>query len=163
MPDSFPDLIDPLAFAEKEKHLRGTLQLARMDRLTDVLAGKEGGVKFDLEFGKEGRIPFIRGHVEARLVLQCQCCLEPLSWLVWSDLNLGVVGTVEDSLLLPESMEPLLSESGSMISLIDIVQDELLLGIPVIPQHPDCRLPVTPDAAPDRPHPFAVLADLKTH
>ena len=163
MPDSFPEVFDLLAFAEQGRHLRGELELSRMDRLADVLADRGGRVTFDLRFGKEGRIPCARGHVEARLVLQCQCCLEPLPWVVRSDVNLGVVGTVDESLLLPESLEPLLLAAGSMVCLADIVQDELLLGLPVIPQHPDCRLPSTADAAPERPHPFAGLAHLKTH
>jgi uncharacterized protein len=163
MRDSFPDEFDPLAFAEKARHLRGELELSRLDRLANVLADKEGKVSFDLQFSKEGRIPCIRGHVEAWLVLQCQCCLEPLPWLVRSDVNLGVAGTVDESLRLPESLEPLLLETGATVSLADIVQDELLLGIPVIPQHPDCRLPSPADAAPERPHPFAGLAHLKTH
>jgi uncharacterized protein len=53
-----------------------------------------------------------------------------------------------------------------MIPLADIVQEELLLALPVIPQHGACgpaapikKLP--PPSVPERPNPFAVLAKLK--
>lgn len=161
MPDRLPDFLDPVAFAEKNRHVRGEFALSQMDRLADALMVRQGFVTVDLQFGKDGRMSCIRGCVEASLVLQCQCCLEPLPWVVRSDVNLGVVATVDEALLLPDSIDPLLVRAGTEVSLIDIVQDELLLGIPVIPQHQDCNFSTPAIAVPERPHPFAGLAQLK--
>lgn len=161
MPDHLPDVVDPVACAEKNRHLRGVLAVNQMDRLADMLLDTQGFVTVDLRFSKEGRMSCIRGYVEAELVLQCQCCLEPLAWPIRSDVNLGVVGSVDESRLLPDSMEPLLIGAGCGVSLADIVQDELLLGVPVIPQHQNCDSATPAAAVSDRPHPFAGLAQFK--
>lgn len=161
MPDCLPDVVDPVAFAEKNRQLRGVLAVNRMDRLADMLLDPQGFVSVDLQFSKEGRVPCIRGSVEADLVLQCQCCLEPLAWSMRSTVNLGVVGSLDESRLLPDSMDPLLIEAGCGVSLVDIVQDELLLGVPLIPQHQSCAASRPAVAVSERPHPFAGLAQFK--
>ncbi len=45
------------------------------------------------------------------------------------------------------------------------IEDEAILSLPLVPRHEDCE-PTLPahsagHAAPDRPNPFAVLAELK--
>ncbi len=161
MPDRLPDVIDPISFADKRVHLVGEIGLDGLDRLADRLVDRAGKVRLDLQFGKSGRQVTITGRVAAELVLQCQCCMEPLNWRVESDLNLGVVSSIEEALLLPDSMEALMVETGGEVLTADIVQDELLLALPTIPQHPDCR-PVNLNRQDStRPNPFAELAQLK--
>jgi uncharacterized protein len=159
--DRLPDSFDPLEFVEKKRRIAGSLPLAGMERVRDALLIREGEVKFDLGFARDGRIAAIQGEVDAELVLQCQCCLEALAWPVHSEVRLGVVGSVDEADRLPEDYEPLLLEPGGTVALMDIVQDELLLAIPSIPQHDQCG-PAKPAAHSDRAeHPFAVLAQLK--
>lgn len=162
MPDLLPDVLDPWAYAEKHRHVRGELDLERLDRLAGSLLERRGSVAIDLHFARDGRIPCITGSVTASLVLECQCCMEPMAWPVSAAVSLGVVRTVDEALLLPDSMEALIVGAEEGVSLADIVQDELLLAIPVVPRHPDCRLAVAPaTAAAERPHPFAALAQFK--
>lgn len=162
MPDLLPDVLDPFAYAEKHRHLRGELELEQLDRLAGSLLERRGRVSIDLHFTRNGRIPCITGSVAASLVLECQCCMEPMAWPVSAVISLGVVRSVDGALQLPDDMEPLIVGAENEVSLADIVQDELLLAIPAIPRHPDCRLTVAPaSAAAERPHPFAALAQLK--
>ena len=165
MVEHLPERIDPLALAEKRRQFKGSLPLSQLVRLQDVLLNPEGEVRFELRFGKEGKIPMVTGNVEAELELQCQCCLGPIAWPVSSHVKLAVVNSIDEADLLPESYEPLLLEEET-IPLVDILQEELLLAIPSIPQHGQCEASAPPEVAqppytPKRPNPFAVLAKLK--
>lgn len=162
MPEHLPDAVDPVAFAEKRGHLVGRLAVGGLDRIASMVKNLDGYVDLDLQFGKQGRLPLIEGRVAAKLVLECQCCLEPMEWKIDSRVRLGIVESVDAALLLPEDTEALIVEPDVEVLLADIVQDELLLAIPVIPQHDDCHLPgKTPVPAEAKRNPFASLADLK--
>jgi uncharacterized protein len=161
MLDRLPELFDPREFVERKRRIKGSIPLARLDRLRDVLSDSGGEAKIDLAFGKEGRIGCISGTVEADLPLQCQCCLETMLFPVQSDVRLGVVGSIDEANLLPEDLEPILVNPGAEVALADVVQDELLLAVPAIPRHTDCRIPGQPDAEVANEHPFAALANLK--
>jgi uncharacterized protein len=160
MSGRLPGLIDPLEFVEKKRRVKGLLPLSKMDRLRDLVRHTELVVEIELEFYQEGGIPMISGWVKSNLVLECQCCLEPLNWPVQSPVKLGIVRSLEEAKLLPESSEPLILEESGMIALADIAEDELLLAIPVVPQHSQCvgeRRSIAESAR----HPFAILAQLK--
>lgn len=167
MLEQAPEIIDPLLFVEKRRHIRGSVEVSRMSRLVDLLHSQDGEVSFDLKFEKEGRIAAITGEVKAQLVLQCQCCLGPVTWPVSSQVSLGIVHSIDEADLLPESYEPLLLDANETLALIDLVQDELLLAVPQVPQHQRCEISVsekslpTPDL-PKRANPFEVLAKLKS-
>ncbi|HYE37057.1 YceD family protein [Methylocaldum sp.] len=162
MLDHLPDLIDPLEFAEKKRRIAGSMPLSKMDRIRDIVLNGESKVKVELEFKKEGRSTVVSGWVEADLKLECQCCLEPLDWPVHSEVHLGIVSSINEGNLLSEPLEPLLLDETGVIDLADIVQDELLLAIPSIPQHSHCVSPKAETAVDSRENPFAVLAQLKT-
>ena len=162
MPERLPEVLDPVAFADKRRRLGGSIPMSRLDRLEGLVLDSSGQVEVELVFSKSGRIPVVEGTVKAQMVLECQCCLGPIDWPVTSHLNLGIVSSVDQAVALPEHLEALLVDPGAEVALADIVQDELLLAIPAVPQHPNCRLPQAADPTPERPNPFADLARLKT-
>ena len=82
MVEHLPERIDPLALAEKRRQFKGSLPLSQLVRLQEVLLNPEGLVRFELKFGKVGKLSMVTGYVEAELELQCQCCLGPIAWLV---------------------------------------------------------------------------------
>ena len=168
MAEHLPEFIDPLALADKGRQFKGSLPLSKMTRLQDLLADGQGEAGFVLRFGRDGKVATVTGVVEAELALQCQCCLGAIPWPVHCQVSLGVVRSLAEADLLPESYEPLLLEEDSM-PLADIVQEELLLALPAIPQHEVCEpaaqaAPIEEIKSPEvpkRPNPFAVLATLK--
>jgi uncharacterized protein len=165
MVEYLPELIEPLALAEKRSQFKGFLPLSKMTRMQDILLRREGEVSFELRFGKDGKFAVVTGIVEADLELQCQCCLGPIAWPVSSRVNLAIVSSLDQANLLPATYEPLLLEAEAL-SLTDIIQEELLLAVPSIPQHRQCEASPTREgkpmsAMPARPNPFAVLAKLK--
>jgi uncharacterized protein len=167
MSEHLPEFIDPAAFAGKRRKVRGGLPLSKMPRLAESLMNTDGEVKVDLGFAREGRNLLVSGTIEAGLVLRCECCLQALEWPVAVEVSLGVVQSIDEANLLPEHLDPLLLEEDR-VAVADIVQDELILAIPTIPQHPHCEPPTTlqtdmpEEALPEeRPNPFRILSDFK--
>jgi uncharacterized protein len=78
-------------------------------------------------------------------------------WPVASDLRLGIVSSLDEADRLPDSLEPFLLSGDVRVSLDELVEDELLLSIPPVPQHSGCvslaERPVDPSRSP-----FAALA-----
>ncbi|MDH5327376.1 MAG: YceD family protein [Gammaproteobacteria bacterium] len=136
-----PELIEPLRLAEKHRVLKGELPLSRMDRLADFLLDSSGTVAIDLEFSIDAnRWSVVKGKVEAQLMLQCQRCMEAMEYPLRLRVNLGIVSSA-DLPRLPEQYEPLLLDT-EQLALIDIVEDELILGLPDVASHKpgDCEV-----------------------
>ena len=162
MSERLPERIDPLLLVRAEQRLQGALPIAEFGRLNDLLFDREGMVFFDLWFRKEGRVDAIVGHVQAHLTLQCQTCLQAVRWDVDRVVNLGIAGSLDEASLLPPAYEPLLVETQHT-ALRDIVEDELILDLPLIARHSACKTTVTlhQESLP-KERPFAVLSKLRT-
>lgn len=162
MPEHLPEVVDAVGLAEKGRHLTGYLALSDLDRLLPLLVHTEGQVGVDLQFQRQGRLSVITGQVSAELAVECQCCLEPMLLPVSAKVRLGVVSSLDAALALSEDYEALIVDESREVVIRDIVQDELLLAIPAIPQHLTCQALTSDAKMPDeRPNPFAALQDLK--
>ena len=163
MSERLPSHFDPLVYAEKKRRMRGDLDLADLDRMQDLLMVHQGLVRVDLSFGRLGRNWVVKGLIESELTLECQVCMEALSWPVRCEVSLGLVRSIEEADRLAEDLEPMLVKVDEEIPVADLVQDELILAIPTIPRHPDClrlETQVAESSEETRVHPFADLAQL---
>lgn len=102
-------------------------------------------------------------HLQARLsvALTCQRCLLPMQLDLEVDRHFRFV--VDEAAALAEDdncEEDLLSPSPDL-TLQSLLEDELLLAMPLIPRHDHCDSPIELVADQDLPHPFAALAGLK--
>jgi uncharacterized protein len=89
-----PRTIDPLKFAEQHSSLSGALALSEMSRLDDVCHFKQtsGLAKFLLEGGVDQQgFHYLKGKVEAEVKLQCQRCLQPMTYHVEAEFLLSPV------------------------------------------------------------------------
>ncbi len=167
MIDHLPERLDLLATAGAGRVLRGSLQLAQLERVVPVLASSEGELQVMFELGKDpAGIHYLAGSIQGEVVLNCQRCLEPVATQLDVKLRLGLVRDETAAAGLPEKYEPLVVTSEPA-STADIVSDEVLLALPLVPMHvEDSRcLDFTKDyQLPEselRENPFAVLAGLK--
>ncbi|MBM4206886.1 MAG: metal-binding protein [Gammaproteobacteria bacterium] len=165
-----PKEIDAFELADRHANIRGELEIGSFDRLSELLFDNAGTVTFDLTFSKQGRLTAVEGHLSATLVLKCQRCLDALEWPIDNDIKLGVVISSEQIRRLPEGYEPLLLAENGLISLMTLVEDELLLCLPDIPKHRyECSVPLTSEnrqtavsgVKTKKETPFSVLANLK--
>lgn len=167
MSDQLPDTIKPQSLIDTGGHLSGYTVLADMERLSAMLASNDGVVETRLDFGKDHQgIRFIKGRLKAELLLTCQRCLETVPYPVDLALSLALVGSEDQAAGLPEQYDPLVLDSQSL-SLTTLIEDELILALPIVAMHPESectnRVPTDEDDGhvADKPNPFAALAQLK--
>ena len=119
-----------------------------------------------LEFGRDAmNLAFVEVRAEADLPLQCQRTLERYLQPVKVVQRLGLITSEAQEAALPEEMEPLLVPESGELRGIDLVEDELILALPVVPINPDSSLPEPSGRLRknEKPNPFTVLSALKDH
>lgn len=148
----------------------GTLPVASLRRLCGVLAEDSGEVEFELEFGRdELGTAYLDVRAKAPLTLICQRSLEPFVLPVAVDGRLGLIKSEREESGLSPGCEPLLIDDDGKLIPADVIEDELLLALPLVPVNPDSALPeeVTSPGSDDdvdqgrTDNPFAVLRELK--
>ena len=145
----------------------GSLPLSGMTRLREALVDAEGDCRYVMEFGRDGLdLPFVEIRAEADLPLQCQRTLERFLHPVQVHQRLGLITDEAQEDALPEGMEPLLLDASGELDPAGLVEDELILAIPVVPIDPrstevSAEWPAADDEEP-KPNPFAALAAMKT-
>lgn len=158
------DLADFGRLAQQRRAFEGRLPLAACGRLRGLLAHHEGVVDYAIECAPDalGR-PELRVRVAGSLPLVCQRTLVAYWHPVAIDARLGVIGREADEGALLASQEPLLVGAEGK-RLAEVVEDELILAVPVVPRDP-AAAPVDAAAAStatgSNGSPFAVLAALK--
>lgn len=147
-----------------------------MTRLRDSLADAEGDVRVSIEFDRDMlRVPYAELRIDAELPLECQRSLRRFLFPVRLVQRLGLIGDEAGEAGLPEGYEALLLPEGGMLRPAELVEDELILAVPVIPVAPgteamehdwpasaDEKIDGTSGAGKDAAsNPFAALAALK--
>jgi uncharacterized protein len=142
-PNRLQPMIDPRKLAVQGVTLDGYIPSKSAERLRDAVLGYENDqIKVTLQFGRDlEKHLTITGHAEAHISVQCQRCLQPMSYLLATDINLAVVRTEESARELPSYLEPLIV-SEEKVSTSQIVEEELLLAMPIVMYHPasDCQV-----------------------
>ena len=126
----------------------------------------EGDVRFTIDFDRDAlQLPCVAVVAEAELPLQCQRSLQRFLLPVRVEQKLGLIRDEADEAALPEGYEPLLVPADGLLRPLDLVEDELILAMPVVPVGPGTD-PLEGDwpqdaEEPRREHPFAALSALK--
>lgn len=168
MSDKLPNYIDPIALAERRSAFVGTIEMVDLERLSVMVVDNDTSVNVEINFGKQGKHAILAGRIKADVILECQSCLQPMSFPLDIPFRLAVVGSLAEADKLDVDCEPLLLD-GDKVSLNALIEDEILLALPDYPRHDhDCITNrVSKDAQYDqsRPtednNPFSVLAKLK--
>lgn len=164
-----PEQVDPYRYAEQKLGIDGVVKLVDMQRLnaTRPQAPANERAAVNLQFGiDEQGLAYLKGHIQAKMTLQCQRCLEPFIYEIISDFALGIVKSMDEEKALPDQYEPAMVEEGQL-ALRDLIEDEIILNLPIIPRHePDVcnvKLPLA-DSGWEKSkgeNPFQVLQTLK--
>lgn len=165
---ALPREVAPLKYADQGRVLSGSIALSQLPRLVDAVEDvHDGDVEAELEFScDEQRQRLLKGQLKATVSVLCQRCLEPVSLALESSFSLGMVLNDEQARNLPRCYEPLMVEPEHL-DLYDVVEEELLLSLPMFAYHEHCQTGL--GAAKDdaiqkvkKPNPFSVLSVLKT-
>ncbi len=166
-----PEHIDPFRLAEADRQIAGRLPLEQMQRLAPSLLSSEGVVEVDLMFQVDDiGVPCIRGELHATLQVICQRCMEPMKLAIDASVSLGLLKREDRGEELPGEYEPLVIDEHPA-SLSDIIEDELILALPVVPMHELTECPAAEYVAAGTEateetvteNPFAVLTQLKSN
>jgi uncharacterized protein len=142
----------------------GQLPLSALSRLASSLAATPGEVTFELDFGKdEFGVAGVHVRAAAVLPLLCQRTLEQFDFPVHIDARLGFLVSEDEEAALPAGYEPLLLDAAGLRP-ADVIEDELLLALPLVPTKPGTRAVEREwtragreEQVAARPNPFAVL------
>lgn len=154
--------IDSFAFARDGRVLEGALAVSDLERLHDLVTEISGEVRYRLQgFKGERGQSQLRLTVTGELPLTCQRCLEAIRFdiEVESVLELVPEGAEMSQDELEDDTRDFLPVAGSL-DVVELVEDEILLVLPVAPRHENCGLPGAAEAG-ERISPFADLAKLK--
>ena len=129
MDDAWPQTLLPRRAGESTLVLRGELAQNRLARLGTAFVVQQP-VQVSLRFSQEGneRV-WLTGHIGATVQATCQRCLEPLTQKLEATVEVGFGTPAED-----EASE-ILQGLDEPFSLVDFIEDELLLAAPMINLH----------------------------
>ncbi|EEH68185.1 MULTISPECIES: YceD family protein [Acinetobacter] len=178
--NTFPAQIEPFKWAEQGFTWSGTLPLSRFARIAREAVGSINDqlINIDCKLSMDAyhRIVWLDGHIDTRVPMECQRCLDTVETELVSDFHLALIddeSLIErldedaDFIVLGESE---FSKKGDFdtpasIDLLALLEDELLLLVPLSPKHNACEhkhRPTIQDVVEEkRDNPFDVLAGLK--
>jgi uncharacterized protein len=192
-----PMRLDMAAFAAEAAVLAGHWPGADLGRLAESQSPPQDGALADVAWQAQGeRRPLPAGEPEVWLAVQatapvwltCQRCLQPLALTLTLDRQLRFVLGESQAEAMDAELEDDVLALPRWLDLRELVEDELLLALPLVPRHDTCPQPLpvavgqsealagaegsgpwpegrsdgVPDEFSDRPNPFAVLRGLKT-
>jgi uncharacterized protein len=174
-----PRHFDVRAFSEAAASLEGDTELAHMARLS-AECHPEGGpvapvrwhVRGELRPGGDGQ-PAVWLHVRAGLMLPlaCQRCLGPVATPLSVDRWFRFVADEATAESQDDQSEEDVLALEPRPDLLSLIEDELLMAMPLVPMHEACPEPLAGSASTNpgsadsvaeaRPNPFASLANLR--
>jgi uncharacterized protein len=168
--DNLPLKVDPFRFADHAVSLQGEMLVKDMPRLCSGLKNHAGEVNVHLQFGvDEQGIRFLKGDYEVLLMLECQRCMGTFSYPAKGHFLLGIVEGDDEAVKLPEVYDPVIAKGGILL-LLDVIEDELIVSLPLVPMHSasECRVkfPLSIDSTDDLneekvENPFKVIESLR--
>lgn len=145
----------------------GQVPLSELTRLQGLVADAEGQCSYALEFGHDDilRVSYVELSIETALPLICQRSMQRFLLPVSLVQRLGLIREEDEESSLPEEYEALLVPEDGNLRPLDLVEDELVLLVPVVPMAPGSEAvesdwPATEEEL-EKANPFAALAALK--
>lgn len=155
--------------------LLGAWPLAQLPRLSHSLfdaPSADDRVSWQARFGQDSPVgsppqPWLEVEARTHVTLQCQRCLQALQEPLAMQRRFLFVASEAEAERLDADSEDDHLVLVPRLDLLSLVEDELILELPLVPRH-DGRCPeplpqteAAEDAAEVRPNPFAVLAALR--
>ncbi|CAE6728741.1 Large ribosomal RNA subunit accumulation protein YceD [Xanthomonas arboricola] len=145
----------------------GRIPLSAMTRLQGSLVDTEGECVYSLQFDHDDllKVAYVELSVDVELPLACQRSLQRFLYPVQIRQRLGLIRDEADEAALPAEYEALLVPEDGMLRAADLVEDELVLSIPVVPMAPGSEAVeaewVPTQEEQGKASPFAALAAFK--
>ena len=175
--DLDPRRLDVAALAAAGAELAGEWPADRLRRLTSAtLPPEDGTARPAIAWHAHGDRRVLAGAgVQASLVigadteitLECQRCLQPMRVPLHAERRIFFVDGEDAAAALDAQSEDDVLALTPALDLAELIEDELLLALPLVPRHEHCPKPLPRALVEDDPaidpadNPFSVLAALK--
>lgn len=169
-----PLRLDVTVLAKEGLDLHGEWPLGELPRLQQSQSLPQDAPATVVQWSARGESRTVSGeepqvwlHLRARtsVWLACQRCLAPLRVELEVDPSIRFVRGEDRAEALDAESEHDVLALVPVLDLRQLVEDELLLALPIVPRHAACPAAVMPVSAGGAeaaaPHPFAALARLK--
>jgi uncharacterized protein len=175
--DLDPHRLDVGAFAATGGELAGDWPADRLKRLVAAtLAPEDGAARPPVAWRASGERRILTGAgsqpslsvcADTEVTLECQRCLQPMRVPLHAERRIFFVDGEDAAAALDAESEDDVLALTPALDLADLIEDELLLALPLVPRHEQCPEPLPRAFVEDDPasdpadNPFAVLAALK--
>lgn len=191
-----PRELDLFEFARSGRQAAGVVRVSQLPRMLNEVPADapgrdtaftwqaEGATQPELQDdGTEGRQPYLRLAIHGSAWLGCQRCLGPYEQAFNVDATYRIVNTEAEADEFPLDEDEVEVIVGShQFDLFDLIEEELLLSMPLVPMHDVCpevheslvsgvdggegdgdsgEVDEAGGGEPERPNPFAALESLK--
>lgn len=173
LPDRLlPGRVHAFRLAQQGRRLEGSLSGNALKRLSEGLTQVPEVVWAALDFHMDAsNRAVLEIQVRAELVLQCQRCLESMTWPLVAE-NRFVLSKAETGDANTPNRDEVLSVDDETLVIADLVEEEILLALPLAPMHEpiaSCGVGTLKEftrgeaeaARDEADNPFAVLKKLK--
>ena len=176
-----PDRLDVKAFVQAGAKLEGHASLLKYERLAQEAQGLHPDLRVDWQARGELRHVASGGddsgaeqwlHLTGRcsVPLLCQRCLTPVDVPLEVERSFRFVADEATAEALDDETEEDLLATSREFDLHELIEDELLMALPVVPLHDECPIPVVMASSDEdfeavteeKPNPFAALSALRT-
>lgn len=165
---SLPIYVEPFRLCDANASVSGSVAEKQLERIREFSVGTTDRIDVHLEFWRdeEGRNR-IGGTIDTVMHTRCERCLGPLDLKVHVDVALLAIAAGAS---LPTTADELniVEVEDERLSLVPLVEEEVLLAIPQFPAHDSCDMVAydreagSSQAEPEaKANPFDVLAALK--
>lgn len=164
-----PIYLDPTRAAQQRAEFDGVYPHSALTRLKEFTV-PDGELRVDLVCERdESGLAVLRCQLATQLRVECQRCGQPFH----IDVERNVVFTPvksDSAENIPDEYELALIDEQGEINLLELIEDELLLALPIVPMHDEANCPqgdsemsfgTIDDTEEARPNPFSVLEKLK--
>ncbi|KFZ29665.1 metal-binding protein [Pseudidiomarina atlantica] len=166
-----PISVDPVKSASKQLSYVGLVPGQNLTRLQELLVEPCADVDVELAFAIDAQgIKHIKGQANVGVTVACERCGDPMAVELASEFIYAPVTRRQTATDMPSEYEPFELDELGEVNLHRIVEDELILAMPVVVKHDEreCRIDSNAmqwgdidDAPQEKDNPFAVLQELK--
>jgi uncharacterized protein len=108
----------------------------RFERLSDMAVSTQPHVNIKLRFAKLDKRPMIHGEMQAEVELVCQRCLQNMQYPLHESFDLMLIESEAEMAAVPETHEPWIA-NALHLNVLELVEEQLLLALPLIAKHLD--------------------------
>ncbi|WP_324683306.1 23S rRNA accumulation protein YceD [Bibersteinia trehalosi] len=166
-----PLTIDPYKDAQRRIDYNGYISAELFERLDGAVTRVQSDAQVALSvYVDPQRLTVIKGTASIDVELDCQRCSNSFTQTLSCELLFSPVKNMDQAGDLPEIYEPIETDSFGEVNLLEMIEDEFLLSLPLVPMHELEHCEVSedeqvfgelPEELASKPNPFAILAKLK--